>query len=41
MNEAWADDPQQAATHMVFGMDLNQRKHARGLKTQKSVPNWV
>ena len=41
MNEAWLDDPQQAATHMVFGMDLNQRKHARGLKTQKSVPNWV
>ena len=41
MNEAWLDDPQQAATHMVFGMDLNQRKHARGLKTQKSVPTWV
>ena len=41
MNEAWLDDPQQAATHMVMGMDLNQRKKARGLKTQKSVPNWV
>ena len=41
MNEAWLDDPQQAATHMVLGMDLNQRKHARGLKTQKSVPTWV
>ena len=41
MNEAWLDDPQQAASHMVMGMDLNQRKKARGLKTQKSVPNWV
>ena len=41
MQEAWLDDPQSAASHMVFGMDLNQRKKARGLKTQKSVPNWV
>ena len=41
MNEAWLDDPEQAATHMVMGMDLTQRKKARGLKTQKSVPNWV
>ena len=41
LQEAWLDDPQSAASHMVFGMDLNQRKKARGLKTQKSVPNWV
>ena len=41
MNEAWLDDPQQAASHMVFGMDLNQRKKARGLQTKKSVPTWV
>ena len=41
MNEAWLDDPQQAASHMVLGMSLTQRKQARGLKTQKSVPNWV
>ena len=41
MNEAWLDDPEQAASHMVFGMNLNQRKHARGLKTKKSVPTWV
>ena len=41
MQEAWLDDPQSAASHMVFGMDLHQRKKARGLKTQKSVPNWV
>ena len=41
LQEAWLDDPQQAANHMVFGMSLDQRRQARGLKTQKSVPNWV
>ena len=41
LQEAWLDDPQQAASHMVLGMSLDQRKHARGLKTNKSVPNWV
>ena len=41
MNEAWLEDPQQAANHMAFGMSLNQRRHARNLKTKKSVPNWV
>ena len=41
MQEAWLDDPQQAASHMVLGMSLDQRKKARGLKTNKSVPNWV
>ena len=38
---AWLDDPQQAANHMAFGMDLNTRKRARQLKTQNSVPTWV
>ena len=41
LQEAWLDDPQSAANHMVFGMSLDQRKQARGLKTNKSVPNWV
>ena len=27
--QAWLDDPQQAASHMVLGMTLNQRKKAR------------
>ena len=39
--EAWYDDPQQVASHMVLGMDLDQRKKARGLTTKKSVPTWV
>ena len=41
MNEAWLDDPQQAANHMCFGMDLNQRKLARQLKGKTSVQHWV
>ena len=38
MMEAWIDDPETAANHMVMGMSLPQRKQARGLKDQKSVP---
>ena len=41
MNEAWLDDPQSAAQHMVFGMDLEQRQKARGLKTDKNLHTWV
>jgi len=41
MNEAWLDDPQQAANHMAFGMSLEQRKRARMLNGKKSVPTWV
>jgi len=39
--ESWLDDPQQAASHMVLGMDLEQRKRARQLAGKKSVPTWV
>ena len=41
MQEAWLDDPQQAANHMAFGMNLAQRKKARQLQGKKSVPTWV
>ena len=41
MNEAWLDDPQQAASHMVFGMSLDQRKQARRLSGLKNVQNWT
>ena len=41
MMEAWQDDPQAAANHMVFGFNLDQRKQARKQKTNKSVPTWV
>jgi hypothetical protein len=39
--EAWDDDPKQAASHMVLGFTLDQRKQARGLAGKKSVPTWV
>jgi hypothetical protein len=41
MNEAWLDDPQSAANHMCFGMDLKTRKLARNIKGKSSVSNWV
>ncbi len=41
MEEAWLDDPQQAVNHMAFGMSLQQRKKARGLAGNKSVPTWI
>jgi hypothetical protein len=39
--DAWLDDPEQAASHMAFGMSLDQRKRARQLKGKKVVPTWV
>ena len=41
LQEAWLDDPQQAATHMALGMSLAQRKQARQAKGNNSVHNWV
>jgi len=40
LQETWNDDPQAAANHMVLGMDLNQRKAARG-NTKSRIPTWV
>ena len=41
MMEAWIDDPEAAASHMVMNMPLNLRKKARGLKDNKSIATWV
>lgn len=41
LQDAWFDDPQSAASHMVFGMDLEQRRKARMLAGKKSVPTWI
>ena len=41
MMEAWTDDPESAVNAMAFGMNLEQRRQSRGLKTKKSVPTWV
>ena len=39
--EAFLDDPQSSANHLVLGLDLDQRKEARGLAGGKSGHNWV
>ena len=39
--EQWLDDPQGSANHIVFGMDINQRREARGRKSGKTVPTWI
>ena len=39
--ENWQDNPHQAANHLAFGMDLDQRRKARGLRGKSSVPTWV
>ena len=41
IEDAWLDDPQQAANHMAFGMDLNTRRKARLLNVDKAVHTWV
>ena len=38
--EQFMDDPQCATNHLVLGMDLDQRKAARGSSESNSVPNW-
>ena len=41
MLEEFMDDPEASANHMVLGMDLDQRKKARGLANGKSAPTWI
>ena len=38
--EGFLDDPQSSANHMVFGMNLQQRKEASGKATGKPLPTW-
>ena len=39
--EAWVDDPQAEANHLVLGMNHMQRKEARGKTKGKPLPTWV
>jgi len=39
--DTWQDDPVSAANHMVLGLDLNQRREARGKVGKKTVPTWI
>ena len=41
MVEEWLDDPQAAANHMAFGMNLDQRRQSNQLAGKKTVPTWV
>ena len=37
MLEAFIDDPQAATNHLVLGMDVEQRREARGKDTGQAV----
>jgi len=41
MLESFLDDPQSSANHIVMGMNLEQRKLARGKDSGKPLPTWV
>ncbi len=38
--EGFLDDPQSSANHIVMGMNLQQRKEARGQDSGKPLPTW-
>ena len=39
--EQFIDDPQAATNHLVMGMDLEQRREARGIASGKTTPTWT
>ena len=41
MEDAWRDDPQQAANHLAMGMSLKQRQKARMEPSKKGYYTWV
>ena len=41
MMDEWFDDPEAAANHMVFNMDIHQRRQSRQLKGKDVVSHWV
>ena len=41
LQQAWLDNPQQAASHMAFGMSLSQRQKARELAGNGSISKWI
>ena len=40
MLEAFLDDPQSSANHLVLGMSLEQRREAQGRDNGKILPTW-
>ena len=41
MMDAWLEDPQSAANHLCFGMDLNTRRQARQESGKSQVSKWI
>ena len=41
MLEQFVDDPQADTNHLVLGLDVDQRREARGNAGKKSYNNWV
>ena len=39
--QSFLDDPQASANHIVMGMNLDQRKKAKGKNTGKPLPTWI
>ena len=39
--QAFLDDPQSSANHLVLGMDVDQRQQAQGNVAGNSVPTWT
>jgi hypothetical protein len=40
LQESWLDNPQQAANHLAFGMDLQTRRKARQLNGSGGIHKW-
>ena len=40
MLEAFLEDPQSSANHLVLGMSLEQRREAQGRDNGKILPTW-
>ena len=41
MVDRFIEDPQTATDYLVFGMNLDQRRQADGMKGKTSVSHWV
>ena len=41
MLQDFLENPESSANHIVMGMNLEQRRKARGKETGNSVPTWV
>ena len=39
--EQFLDDPQAMTNHLVLGLDVEQRREARGKAGKKAYNNWV